>query len=357
MIDKILKLKSYPSEFSIENQKEKYLEFDNSLPDYFLEKHTISKKDIIKIIQENKNDKKTELLAILFWGLYFKVNSKNPKSIKKLIEFINSKDFEIEIAKRVSKIIDSKSPSKLFYSFSNELKIPGIDYAYFTKLFYFYRIANNKEPFLILDKWLCRAWCAIDGNNNKNTYVFDTYFKTNSLFDFHGVLMRRKHIAYDEYLKFMKNIAASNKLSIDILEEKLFGADRKQIKEGNPRNIYLEWAKENNIPIKINKKITQKRLVLDVKSNDILNDFKVFFLKQTNLYIGLYIDELHNVKEGYINNNGWLNVSEKLKNRLSGIKDWSNGNTNGGSKEKYKFKFDNQDVAIDFLKSQNFEIK
>lgn len=357
MIDKILKLKSFPSEFTIENQKKKYLEFDNSLPDYFVVKQTLSKKDVINLIQEKKFSKKTELLAILFWGLYFKVNAKNPKSIKILIEFINSKDFDNEIIKRVSQIIESKSPSELFYSFSKELKIPGLDYAYFTKLFYFYRIANNKEPFLILDKWLCRAWCAIDGHNNKNTYIFDTYFKTKSFCDFHGVLMRRKHIAYNDYILFMKDIANSKNLTIDSLEEKLFGADKKQFKEGNPRNFYLEWAQENNILINRQKNISQNKHLLVSKSNHDFNDFEVFFLKQTEHYIGIYRDDKKKQKEGYINKKGWLNISENLKNRLSSIKDWSNGNTNGGSKEKYKFKFVSQDDAIDFLKSQNFQIK
>lgn len=48
-------------------------------------------------------------------------------------------------------IINSKSPSQLFKKFTREYKIPGLNYAYFTKLFFFYREANEKTTYPILD--------------------------------------------------------------------------------------------------------------------------------------------------------------------------------------------------------------
>lgn len=346
MINEILNLDPFPSEFDIQVQKNKYLNFDNSLPEYLQTKITLSKNEVIDLIRKGKSNKKTELIAILFWGVYFTVINKT-STIYSLFCYINGDNFEEDMNNKVSLILKSDSPSDLFLTFQKN-KIPGLGYAYFTKLFYFYRKAHGKEPYLILDKWLCRAWCAIDGYKNNNTYVFDTYFKTNSNFHFHGELMRSNHIAYGEYIKFMKIIAEETNLGLDGLEEKLFGANIKENPINNPRKLYLEWAENNNIPK--NKKENNGKSIVEV------GKLNLFFLKNKKQYLALCTDTNFKNKEGYINKNGWLNVSEKLKNRLSGIKVWSNGNTNGGSKEKYKFKFASQDEAINFLKTENLQI-
>lgn len=348
MINKILNLDFFPSEFDIEVQKKKYLNFHNSLPDFFLNKSLLSKNEIVKLIREGKSSKKTELLAILFWGVYFSVINRND-TIMSLLNFINKTDFEEIMEDKISLIVDSNSPSNLFLLFQNEHKIPGLGYAYFTKLFFFYRLAYNKEPYLILDKWLCRAWCAIDGSINNNTMVFDTYFRTNIDFHFHGELRRKKHIAYGNYISFMKKISEINNINIIDLEEKLFGADKRLNPIKNPRFFYLKWAEKNNIPQNKIKDIIA--IALDKSTLD------VFYINKTNQYMGLYTDYNYKKKEGYIDNNGWLNVSENLKDRLINISDWLKGNTKGGSREKFKVKFVTQKAALDFLINQNFELK
>jgi hypothetical protein len=45
-------------------------------------------------------------------------------------------------------------------------------------MFFFYREAEGLSTYPILDKWLCMAWCAVDGTLNENTRVYDTYFRS-----------------------------------------------------------------------------------------------------------------------------------------------------------------------------------
>lgn len=351
MIDLILNLKSIPSEFSIEADKSKFINYGGTLSDFWQNRNSISKEDVTNIIRSNKCSRKDELLAILFWGVYFTViSATNGKSISKLIQFINNENFETEIDKRVAAIVDSNSPSELFSKFQNEYKIPGIDYAYFTKLFFFYRLANNQEPYLILDKWLSMAWCALEGNENKNTYVFNTFYKAKTDYMFDGVLKRKKPQAYGEYLTFMKRISLANNIDIITLEEKLFGTDLKKMQSNNPRLLYKNWALENNIPIKKHSK-KKKRENLEISKPNIDINFSTIYLKSTQQYIGFYTDSNYKSKEGYVDINGWLCASNKLKNQLNEL-NWEEGNTQGGSKEKYKSKFNSQDECIEFLKER-----
>lgn len=252
MIDSIINFNSIDSEFSIEAEKSIFIEHGGcSLSSFWQNKSKLSKKEVITLIETQQLTRKDELLAILFWGIYFTViSSSNGNTVKRFIQFINDDNFENEFDKRVNEIIKSNSPSELFTKFQKELKIPGLDYAYFTKLFFFYRIAYEKEPYLILDKWLSKAWCALDGFENKNTNIYDVFFKSNTNHFFDGLLKRKKSQAYSQYLTFMKSI--TNKKNIDLieLEERLFGADLKKINSQNPRILYNNWATENKIPIK-----------------------------------------------------------------------------------------------------------
>ena len=106
MINKILSYDSFLSEFDIENQKVIFSKYSDSLPDYFLNKNTISKDDVINIISDGENSKKTEFLAILFWGVYFVVIKKE-ETISSLINFINKSDFEKIIEENISLILNN----------------------------------------------------------------------------------------------------------------------------------------------------------------------------------------------------------------------------------------------------------
>lgn len=344
MIDSIIKLNSIDSEFSIEAEKSIFIKHGGcSLSSFWQNKSKLSKKEVITLIETQQLTRKDELLAILFWGIYFTViSSSNGNTVKRFIQFINDDNFENEFNKRVNEIIKSNSPSELFTKFQKELKIPGLDYAYFTKLFFFYRIAYKKEPYLILDKWLSKAWCALDGFENKNTNIYDVFFKSKTNHFFDGLLKRKKSQAYSQYLTFMKSI--TNKKNIDLieLEERLFGADLKKIKIQNPRILYNNWATENKIPIK--KYNTNSIKYNLTKSSGLIE----FYINRAQKYIGLYTDSNFRSKEGYIDFNGWLCVSDKLKAQLLEL-NWKEGNTKGGSKEKFKFKFNSENECIQFL--------
>jgi hypothetical protein len=128
------------------------------------------------------------------------------------------------------------------FSYKGDLKIPGLSYAYFTKLFFFYREAEGLSTYPILDKWLCMAWCAIDGTLNKNTRVYDTYFRS-SKSDYSFQLLTKPDQAYGEYVAFMSETSKRYGLSVADFQEKIFGRDlRVQPNSFNPRNEYKAWA-------------------------------------------------------------------------------------------------------------------
>lgn len=260
MIKELLELKGFESNFDIEDQKKAFTtKYKGNLPKSFLNIKTISKNQIIEWIRSNEKTNKEEFLAILFWGIYFKVLARSPKAISSLIIFIESDEFENVMAKYKLEIINSKSPSQLFKKFTREYKIPGLGYAYFTKLFFFYREANKETTYPILDKWLSNAWCALDGSVNKNIEVFSKYYKGKSNHIFDGILKRNKDTAYEEYVKFMVKTANENNTTITSLEEKLFGANLGNFPNNNPRTLYQKWAVENKISLK-NPKMKTKNI-------------------------------------------------------------------------------------------------
>lgn len=362
MIDEILNLPSVPSSFNIEDEKKKFIEYGGTLPEYFEGKNGLTKDEVIEIINSKRFSNKVELLAILFWGIYFKVMARSPKSIASVVEFIQSDSFKNKMNKRKNAIINSSNPKSLFKKFDGHLKVPGLGYAYFTKLFFFYRqaLVPEGQTFLILDKWLSNAWCAIEGSKNSNTEVFDRFYKAKTDHWFDGTLKRKKPEAYKSYLDFMDTLRnglseeSEHEISLIDLEEKLFGSDLKQNPYDNPRVLYRKWAEKQSIPLtkpkSIDEKLSKEVIAKEESLKEVPNSF---FLNKTKNYEGLYTSA--NNKEGYIDSNGWLCVSEHLKSLLdSYTMTWDEGNTKGGSKEKYKTKFKNQDEGIEFLKVNGF---
>jgi hypothetical protein len=223
-------------------------ELGSKLPAYlsvFLKEDCkLSKTDVIEIIKDASSTPRDEFLAILFWGAYFRVTARSPRTQRALVGFIADKNFDAAFAQIKTAILKCDDPESLFRSFSyrGKFKIPGLSYAYFTKLFFFYREAEDLSTYPILDKWLCMAWCAFDGTLNQNTRVYDTYFrspKSESSF-----LLRRKPAqAYGEYVAFMSETSNHYGLSVADFEEKLFGRDlRVEPNSFNPRNEYKTWA-------------------------------------------------------------------------------------------------------------------
>jgi hypothetical protein len=358
MIERILNSECFPSSFNIEKEKKKFINSGGVLPPFFIDINEIDKNYLLKLISSRKHTKTEELLAILFWGIYFTVLSRNPKTIESLINFIKQKGFEDFMKKAVSEIVKSSSPQELFKNFTikDEFKIPGIGYAYFTKLFFFYReaLAPEKQTYLVLDKWLSNAWCAIDGSININTQVFDKYYSN----AFNGSLSKQKDFAYDVYITFMENLAAKNNLNVIQLEEKLFGVDLRISKKNNnynPRNEYISWAQNNGIKLKDDNKSSGGSDAKNqtVKKTNIEDIKATYSLRLTKNYKGIYFDNKQNSKIGYVDFDGWLNASEDLKGIISSSQlKWEEGNTKGGSREKWKFKFKTTEECIEFLRSK-----
>lgn len=74
-------------------------------------------------------------------------------------------------------------------------------------------------------------------------------------------------------------------------------------------------------------------------------------------YYGISKPEVQRGKIGYIGKNGWLNVSQELKDKIgiTGPK-WEFGNTHGGSKEKWKFRYDSVSACLDALENFGIDI-
>jgi hypothetical protein len=247
-LDQILK---YPtaSSHSVDYEVSQYNSYGCKLPDYLSgllkDGCKLSKTDVIQTIKDVSATPRDEFLAILFWGAYFRVTARSPRTQRALVDFILDPNFDTALAKIKSAILKSDDPESLFRSFSyrGKLKIPGLSYAYFTKLFFFYREAEGLSTYPILDKWLCMAWCAIDGTLNKNTRVYDTYFRSSKSEEPSFLLLRRSAQAYGEYVAFMSETSKRYGLTVPDFEEKLFGRDlRVQPNSFNPRNEYKAWA-------------------------------------------------------------------------------------------------------------------
>ena len=248
MIDVILNLPGVQAPFVITPQLRRIKNLDLEFPDYFEGIESLSRDDVTKILSSERRTYKEKLFSILLWGIYFEVARKGPK-----VDFINwvgQENSESEIKMRFDAITNSDSPKKLFKIFQNDLKIPGIGHAYYTKIFYFVRKAEEKSIYPILDKWLMCAFTAISGSLDGNTNAFTKYMKKADENVFDGELRRKKPECYEEYVQLLTSLAIEKNIAVDYLEEKLFGVDlRRDQSSNNPRNMYRDWAINNGIKI------------------------------------------------------------------------------------------------------------
>ena len=247
-LDQILK---YPtaSSYSVDYEVSQYSSFECKLPSYIgkllKDDGKLSKTDVIQTIKDVSAMPRDEFLAILFWGAYFRVTARSPRTQRALVGYIADKNFDTALARIKSAILKCDDPESLFRSFSwkGDLKIPGLSYAYFTKLFFFYREAEGLSTYPILDKWLCMAWCAIDGTLNGNTRVYDAYFRSSKSKEPSFLLLRRSAQAYGEYVAFMSETSKRCGLTVADFQEEISGRDlRVQPNSFNPRNEYKAWA-------------------------------------------------------------------------------------------------------------------
>lgn len=248
MIESILNSPGVQAPFFITPQLRRLKNLHLEYPDYYDSIESLSRGDVTEILSSETRTYKEKLFAILLWGIYFEVAQKGPKV--EFIKWIGQEKSESEIKKRFDAITDSDSPKKLFDIFQKELKIPGLGYAYYTKIFYFVRKSKKKSIYPILDKWLMCAFTAISGTLNGDTNVFNKYMSKADQNIFDGGLRRKKPECYEEYVQLMTSLATERGIEVDYLEEKLFGVDlRCDRSSNNPRNMYRDWAVNNGFEV------------------------------------------------------------------------------------------------------------
>jgi len=265
---------------------------NEKLPLYLEEKDFISKEEIIELIKSKKYNRKTEVYSILLWGVYF--HAVPNKEIKKeLLKYIESKDFLELIEIIISEIIKSNNSNVLFKRFKEdkELQIPGINYAFFTKFFFFYRaaLAPEKQTYLILDKWLSIAWCMIELISN-NTEIINNFYGNRSKGKLYvdGRLKNNKYVnsnVYGEYLKFMIRLSEEFSISVIELEEKLFGHNLTETSPFNARKLYKKIALEENIPLSKPKDIEVSQEPKNKLKSKLKKNVNQKEIKQTRFFL------------------------------------------------------------------------
>ena len=196
-----------------------------------------NRSDIIHWANNNSFSDKELTVIIFCWGSYFSIMRKNPNTLKNFLRFSNDKDedFFSVIRSRIfslqwnnNKIIEDIFKSHLI----GDAKIPGIDYPFFTKLFFFFS-PDNRLP--ILDKCLLKSFVYLIQHDDNITHKS---FSINKNF----TLGSNKHKTYSYYVQYLNAIAESHNITINDLETFLFGW-RLNIKKSpfpyeNPRIIY-----------------------------------------------------------------------------------------------------------------------
>jgi hypothetical protein len=352
-------------------------QLNEKLPPYLEEKDFISKEEIIELIKSKKYGRKTEVYSILLWGVYFHAVP-NKETKKELLKYIESKDFHELIEIIISEIIKSDDSNVLFKSFKEdkEFQIPGIDYAFFTKFFFFYRIAlaPEKQTYLILDKWLSIAWCMIELMSN-NTEIINNFYGKRSKGKLYvdGRLKNNNYVnsnVYGEYLKFMIRLSKEFSISVIELEEKLFGHNLTEKFPFNPRNVYKKTALEENIPLakpkenqayqgpksEIEKKVDKKALHKEIKQTQ-------FYLLQKPNYKAIRYSKVSNKrrKAGRIEsrkNGSYLYLKKDLLNSIETDKnEWEDIIKKKSEAGHFKKFFKDEKSAIKFLEIKGITLE
>lgn len=212
----------------------------------------IKRQDIVNELQNN-DDPYEAVILMMIWGI---INSTRPQSKgdKKTTPFYKllkaDPDRIRESVNFADEMIGKEKLSLLFSEFSDKdrYKIPGVDYAYFTKIFFFIgqKRADVRLKPLILDKWTCTAFCALllsEGQNEQVHYYFRAFNKTNGASPRSG---QRRVALYESYVRNMNFWADKLRVQPDMLEQYVFGHNRKIIKtEPNIRDEFIEICAKN----------------------------------------------------------------------------------------------------------------
>lgn len=226
-------------------------EFFKTFPEW--KSNPIQRVDVIKLF--NKDKKYLGFVSAMIWG---GINASRPKESGNfetidLYRLLNVKRSRVEeVIQNVENYLINGEIKECFQYLTNDGKIDGIGYPYFTKLMYFVGQANNdiKVKALIFDKWTSNAYLALLINSNNFKKVKDFY--TGKIDNKGKIVGIRSNIAnvYYNYVEDMDKWAFQIGITPSKLEEFIFGSSLKIDKsEFNPRNelwnIILKYQKSN----------------------------------------------------------------------------------------------------------------
>jgi hypothetical protein len=123
-LDELLKYSS-TSSHSVAYEVKQYKRFGSELgfklpaylSEFLKEDSKLSKADVIEIIKDASSSPRDEFLAILFWGAYFRVTARSPRTQRALVDFILDQNFDTALAQVKTAILESDDSESLFRSF------------------------------------------------------------------------------------------------------------------------------------------------------------------------------------------------------------------------------------------------
>lgn len=221
----------------------------------------ISRENIVALFKDDRPY--LAFIAAMVWGFINAsrpiVKGGGPKTTAFYRLLLMPQEQVIEIIEKINELIIRKDFRRAFREMliGGALKIPGIHYPYFTKLFFFLGQASDQAKIkpLILDKWTGNAYFALLSQVRPEEVL--SYFR--------GIKRERNELgsvilrsgtslieAYESYVRDMNQWAAAIAVSPDKLEQFVFGVSLRDDKSPcNPRRELWEILVSNAAECKL----------------------------------------------------------------------------------------------------------
>ena len=216
------------------------IKYTNSTIQDIVKNERINRKMVIDYFKQDKS-LLTGLYAALIWGGI----SSGGYTGDNLSKVLNSNQDELsKILKSLEQLIKAHKfkEAYLYMSFNGDGKIKGIGPSYFTKIFFFLGALNEQTivpP--IFDKWTNIAYCALKIQDQKIDFL-KTYYSS-----IKNTRLRSKTAAelYEWFTLDLNRWANNSNISLNELEQYLFGTDKRRDKtDKNPRYYFEKTIKE-----------------------------------------------------------------------------------------------------------------
>jgi hypothetical protein len=207
-------------------------------------KYKITKSKCIELYRNDETLYKGIILSMLWGGI-----SEGRGHLGRLLGF--DKEKLREIVKATRDLLFNEEYSRAFHNFKKNNKIPGVDTSYFTKIFYFLALSDErfeqqgKMVPLIFDKWTMNAYATLLMQVDRITEVEIRSMKINWNLRSPGeIKFKDEASAYDSYVKDMNNWAKSIDVTPRRLEEYLFGLPRYTNDKNPRRQLWILFMQE-----------------------------------------------------------------------------------------------------------------